>query len=68
MQKQNSKIAFLYTNNQFTKEIIPQPKELLKKKKKKEIKTTIPFTIATKRIYYLQISSTKKVKGFHTTN
>lgn len=37
------------------------------KKKKKEIKKTIPF-IATKRIKYLQISSTKKVKGFHTTN
>lgn len=38
MQKQNSKIAFLYTNNQFTKEIIPQPKELLKKKKKRKLR------------------------------
>ena len=40
-------IAFLYTNNEVTE---------------REIKKTIPFTIASKRIKYLGINLTKDVK------
>ena len=40
-------LAFLYTNNEITK---------------REIKETIPFTIATKRIKYLGISLPKETK------
>ena len=43
INKQKS-LAFLYTNNEKTE---------------REIKETIPFTIATKRIKYLGISSNK---------
>ena len=41
--------AFLYTNNE---------------KVEKEIKETIPFTIATKRIKYLGIYLPKKLKTY----
>ena len=41
-------MAFLYTNN-----------ELIEK----EIRKTIPFTIASKRIKYLRINLTKEMKG-----
>ena len=40
--------AFLYTNNE---------------KSESEIKESIPFTIATKRIKYLGINSTKETKS-----
>ena len=42
-------LAFLYTNNE---------------KVEKEIKETIPFTIATKRIKYLGIYLLKKLKTY----
>ena len=42
-------LAFLYTNNE---------------KVEKEIKETIPFTIATKRIKYLGIYLPKKLKTY----
>ena len=42
-------LAFLYTNNE---------------KVEKEIKETIPFTIATKRIKYLKIYLLKKLKTY----
>ena len=47
--------AFLYTNNRL---------------KESQIKNELPFTIATKRIKYLQIQLTKDVKGSsrRTTN
>ena len=41
---------FLYTNNKLLE---------------KEIKKTIPFTIASKRIKYLGINLTKEVKDFN---
>ena len=41
-------LAFLYTNNE---------------KSESEIKESIPFTIATKRIKYLGINSTKETKS-----
>src|SRR5574337_10484 len=46
-------LAFLYTNNE---------------KSEKEIKVSIPFTIATKRIKYLGISLPKETKELHTEN
>ena len=46
-------LAFLYTNNQKTK---------------KEIKETIPFTIAVKRIKYLGINLPKETKDLYTEN
>ena len=46
-------LAFLYTNN---------------KKSKREIKETIPFTIATKRIKYLGINLPKEVKDVYSEN
>ena len=46
-------LAFLYTNNERTE---------------KEIKETIPFTIATKRIKYLGINLPKETKELHTEN
>lgn len=44
-------VAFLYTN---------------KEQSEKEIKKAMPFTIASKRITYLEINLTKKVKERHT--
>ena len=46
-------LAFLYTNN---------------KKTEKEIKETIPFTIATKRIKYLGINLHKETKDLYIEN
>ena len=43
--------AFLYTNNE---------------KSEIEIKKSIPFTIATKRIKYLRINLPKETKGLYT--
>ena len=36
--------------------------------KKKKIKKTIPFTIASKGIKYLEINLTKEVKGLYSEN
>ena len=46
-------LAFLYTKNEKTE---------------REIKETIPFTIATKRIIYLGINIPKETKGLHIEN
>ena len=50
-------VAFLYTNNELSK---------------KEIKKTIPFTIASRRIKYSRnsrgITSTKEAKNLYTKN
>ena len=46
-------LAFLYTNNE---------------KSEKEIKESIPFTIATKRIKYPGINLPKKTKELYTEN
>ena len=46
-------LAFLYTNN---------------KKSEREIKETIPFTTATKRIKYLGINLPKEVKDLYSEN
>ena len=46
-------LAFLYTNNE---------------KKEREIKETIPFTIATKRIKYLGVYLPKKTKDLYIEN
>ena len=46
-------LAFLYTNNE---------------KSEREIKETLPFTIATKRIKYLGINLPKKVKDLYSEN
>uniref|UniRef100_F6STL2 RNA-directed DNA polymerase n=1 Tax=Equus caballus TaxID=9796 RepID=F6STL2_HORSE len=46
-------VAFLYTNNELTE---------------KELKNSIPFTIATKRIKYLGINLTKEVKDLYNDN
>ena len=46
-------LAFLYTNNE---------------KIEKEIKETMPFTIATKRIKYLGVYLPKKTKGLYIEN
>ena len=46
-------LAFLYTNNE---------------KVEKEIKETIPFTIATKRIKYLGINLPKETKDLYAGN
>uniref|UniRef100_A0A8C4M1L4 RNA-directed DNA polymerase n=1 Tax=Equus asinus asinus TaxID=83772 RepID=A0A8C4M1L4_EQUAS len=43
-------VAFLYSNNELTE---------------RELKNTIPFTIATKRIKYLRINLTKEVKDLY---
>ena len=53
--KSNTKksLAFLYTN---------------KEKTEREIKETIPFTIATKRIKYLRIYLPKETKDLHIEN
>ena len=48
-------LAFLYTNNEKTNN-------------KKEIKETIPFTIATKRIKYLGINLPKETKDLYIEN
>ena len=42
-------LAFLYTNNE---------------KSEREIKETIPFTIATKRVKYIGINLPKKTKNY----
>ena len=44
-------LAFLYTNNE---------------KSEREIKESIPFTIATKIIRYIEINLPKKIKELHT--
>ena len=46
-------LAFLYTNNEKTE---------------KEIRETIPFTIATKRVRYLGIYLPKETKDLHIEN
>ena len=46
-------VAFLYTNNEVAE---------------REIKKTIPFTIASKRIKYLGINLTKEVKDLYSEN
>ena len=46
-------LAFLYTNNE---------------KSEREIKQSIPFTTATKRIKYLGISLPKETKELYTEN
>ena len=46
-------LAFLYTNNEKTE---------------REIKETIPFTIATKRIKYLEINLSKETKDLYIEN
>ena len=46
-------VAFLYTNNEVAK---------------REIKKTIPFTIAPKIIRYLRINLTKEVKDLYSEN
>ena len=46
-------LAFLYTNNEKTE---------------REIKETIPFTISTKRIKYLQINIPKETKDLYIEN
>ena len=46
-------LAFLYTNNEKTE---------------REIKETIPFTIATKRIQYLEIYLPKETKDLYIEN
>ena len=46
-------VAFLYTNNEATE---------------REIKESIPFTIAPKTIKYLGINLTKEVKNLYTEN
>ena len=46
-------LAFLYTNNE---------------KSEKEIKESIPFTIATQRIKYLGINLPKETKELYTEN
>ena len=52
INKQKS-LAFLYTNNE---------------KSEREIKVTIPFTIATKRMKYLAINLPKETKDLYTEN
>ena len=46
-------LAFLYTNNE---------------KSERDVKESIPFTIATKRIKYLGINFPKKIKELYTEN
>ena len=46
-------VAFLYTNDELAE---------------REIRKTIPFTIASKRIKYLGISLTKEVKDLYSEN
>ena len=46
-------LAFLYTNDE---------------KSEREIKATLPFTIATKRIKYLGINLSKETKGLYAEN
>ena len=50
---QKKHLAFLYTNNE---------------KIEKEIKETIPFTIATKRIKYLGMNLPKETKELYMEN
>ena len=51
--KTQKSVAFLYTNNEVTE---------------REIKESIPFTIAPKIIKYLGINLTKEVKNLYTEN
>ena len=46
-------VVFVYTNNKLSK---------------REVKKTIPFTIASKRIKYLGINLTKDVKDLYSEN
>ena len=41
---------------------------MLTKKSEREIKETIPFTIATKRIKYLGLNLPKEIKELYTEN
>ena len=52
-QERQQFLAFLYTNNEKTK---------------REIKETIPFTIATKRIKYLGVYLPKETKDLYIEN
>jgi hypothetical protein len=49
----NSSVAFLYTND---------------KQAEKEIRGTIPFTVATNSIKYLGVTLTKQVKDMYDYN
>jgi hypothetical protein len=49
----NKSAVFLYTND---------------KQAEKEIRATIPFTIATNNIKYLEVTLTKQVKGLYVYN
>ena len=51
--KTQKSLAFPYTNNE---------------KSEKEIKESIPFTIATKRMKYLEINLPKEMKELYTEN
>jgi hypothetical protein len=51
--KSNKSVAFLYTND---------------KQAEKEIRETIPFTIATNSIKYLGVTLTKQVKDLYNNN
>ena len=53
IQDTQKSLAFLYTNNE---------------KSEREIKESIPFTIATKRIKYLGINLPKEAKDLNTEN
>ena len=53
IQDTQKSLAFLYTNNE---------------KSEREIKESIPFTIATKRIKYLGINLPKGAKDLNTEN
>ena len=46
-------VAFLYTNNKLSE---------------REIKKTIPFTIASKRIKYLELNLMKEVRNLYSAN
>ena len=51
--KTQKSLAFPYTNNE---------------KSEKEIKESIPFTIATKRMKYLELNLPKEMKELYTEN
>ena len=53
INRKNKSVAFLHTNNE---------------QSEKEIKKTIPFTIAPKRLKYLGINLTKEAKDFYNEN
>ena len=53
IQDTQKSLVFLYTNNE---------------KSEREIKESIPFTIATKRIKYLALNLPKETKKLYTEN